>query len=96
MLYASTVQRRQWGELARRVWLKETEVRIVTVAESMVPVVVPQQPAVGLESRRQGLNQFCIWIIERSNQDVLRALSVLFCLPAGYPLDMDAVKNVSG
>jgi len=36
-------------ELSRRVWPKETEVRIVSVVESMIPVVVALQPAVGSE-----------------------------------------------
>jgi nucleotide-binding universal stress UspA family protein len=36
-------------ELSRRVWPKETEVRIVSVVESVVPVVGTLQPVVGSE-----------------------------------------------
>jgi len=36
-------------ELSRRAWPKETEVRIVSVVESMAPIVAALQPAVGSE-----------------------------------------------
>jgi len=45
----STQARRVIDELSRRVWPKETEVRIVSVVESMAPIVAAIPPAVGSE-----------------------------------------------